>query len=61
MPQFKKFPLKLNFFFLFLSFLTIVGFEFRALHMLGRHSTTWAMPPVLFALVILWMGSHIYA
>jgi hypothetical protein len=27
------------------------GFEFRALYLLGRHSTTYATAPVLFALV----------
>jgi hypothetical protein len=32
------------------------GFELRALKMQSRWSTTWAKPPVYFALVILEMG-----
>jgi hypothetical protein len=37
----------------------VVGFELRALYMLGRYSTTWTMPPSLFTLVVLGIGSHI--
>jgi hypothetical protein len=36
------------------------GFELRALPLLGRCSTTWAMLPALFALVIFQIGSHIF-
>jgi hypothetical protein len=35
-----------------------LGYEVRALRLLGRCSTTWTMPPVLFVLVILGTGSH---
>jgi hypothetical protein len=38
-----------------------VGVELRAPCLLGRDSTTWSMMPALFALVILGIGSHIYA
>jgi hypothetical protein len=42
---------------LFLSiggiFLMVLGFELRDLYLVGRHSSTWAMLPALFALVIL--------
>jgi hypothetical protein len=37
--------------------LAILGFEFKALHLQGRCSTTWAIPPDLFALDILEIGS----
>jgi hypothetical protein len=37
----------------------IEGFELRTLHLLGQHSTTWAMPPVLFILVIFEIQSYI--
>jgi hypothetical protein len=40
-----------------LPFLALLGFEFRALSFLGRHSTAWAMSPVLSALVVLEIGS----
>jgi hypothetical protein len=43
-------------FFFFLSVLPVLGFKLRASWVLGRHSTTWAMPPVHFAQVILEMG-----
>jgi hypothetical protein len=36
----------------FILFLAGLGFELKALHLLGRHYTFWAMPPALFALVI---------
>jgi hypothetical protein len=39
----------------------IALFELRALHLLGRHSATWAMPPFLLALVIFQVGSHTFA
>jgi hypothetical protein len=39
----------------------VLGFEFRALHLQGRHSITWAISPAFFASVILGIGSHIYA
>jgi hypothetical protein len=28
--------------------------------LVGRHSTTWAMIPVLFALVIFWIGFCVF-
>jgi hypothetical protein len=37
------------------------GFELRALNLLGRHSTTLAMPLAFFALVIFELGPHVYA
>jgi hypothetical protein len=42
-------------------FLAVLGFEFRALHLLGRWSPTWASPLALFALVISGTRSHIFA
>jgi hypothetical protein len=36
-------------------------FEFRVLHLCGRHSTTWAMTSALFALVIFWDRVSLYA
>jgi hypothetical protein len=36
-------------------------FELRALSLLGRHSTTWAIPLVLFAFSIFPIGSRFYA
>jgi hypothetical protein len=41
-------------------FLAVLGFEFRNFHLLGRCSTAWAIPTLLFALVILEMGSHFF-
>jgi hypothetical protein len=38
-------------------FLEVVGFKLRALCLLGRHSTAWATPLALFALIILEIGS----
>jgi hypothetical protein len=38
------------------SFLVGLGFELRASHLQSSSSTTWAMPPVHFVLVILEMG-----
>jgi hypothetical protein len=32
-------------------FLAVLGFELKALHLLGRHSITWAMPPTLFTVI----------
>jgi hypothetical protein len=32
------------------NFFPVLGFEFRALHLLGRSSTTWVTPPALFCL-----------
>jgi hypothetical protein len=40
-------------------FLAILGFELKTLHLLGRHSTAWAVPPILFALVE--SSSHFFA
>jgi hypothetical protein len=37
--------------------LAVLGFEPRALHLLGRQSTGWAVPLALFALVNLEIGS----
>jgi hypothetical protein len=37
-----------------------VGSELRASQLIDRHSTTGAMPPALFALVILEIGSHFF-
>jgi hypothetical protein len=34
--------------------------KLRALHLLGRCSTTWAMPQPFFALVIFLIGSHVF-
>jgi hypothetical protein len=39
----------------------VVGFELRALNLIGRHFTTSAMPPALFTLVIFLIRSHFYA
>jgi hypothetical protein len=36
------------------------GVELRDSHLLGRRSTTWAMSPSSFALVISWKGSYLY-
>jgi hypothetical protein len=44
-----------------LSFVCLLCFELRALHLLSRHSTTWATPPALFALVILEIGCYFFA
>jgi hypothetical protein len=41
--------------YLFIYFFVGQGFELRALCLQNRHSITWAMPPVHFALVILEM------
>jgi hypothetical protein len=38
----------------------VLGFELGIWHLLGRCSNTGAMPPALFALVILGIGSHIF-
>jgi ABC-type uncharacterized transport system permease subunit len=40
--------------------LAVLVFELRALYLLGRFSATWAIPPVLLALVILEIGSHFF-
>jgi hypothetical protein len=37
--------------------LEVLGFEFSNLSLLGKCSTTWAMSPVFFALVIFHIGS----
>jgi hypothetical protein len=37
-------------------FFAVLWFELRALHLLGRYSTTWTMPPTLFALVFFTYG-----
>jgi hypothetical protein len=45
----------------FFSLCVVVGgvwFELRASYLLGRYFTIWGMPPILFALVILEIGSH---
>jgi hypothetical protein len=34
-------------------FLSVLGFELRALRLLGVFSIAWAMPPDLFALLIM--------
>jgi hypothetical protein len=41
-----------------LFFLAVLQFELRALCLLGKYSTTWAMPPALFALVIFQIASQ---
>jgi hypothetical protein len=41
--------------------LSVLEFALRALHFLGRCSTTWAMHPALFVLGIFQIGSCIYA
>jgi hypothetical protein len=43
-----------------LFFLTVLGFEFKAPGMLGRISTTWAMPLTLFCFIYQ-IGSHVFA
>jgi hypothetical protein len=45
-------------FFFFFFFFVRLGFELRALPLQSRCSTAWATPLVLFALVIVEMGSH---
>jgi hypothetical protein len=42
-------------------FFVLLGFELRALPLLVRGCTSWAMFPALFALVIFHTESHIYA
>jgi hypothetical protein len=37
------------------------GFKLRALHLLGRHPTAWAMILALFALVLLQVASCVFA
>jgi hypothetical protein len=37
-----------SFFLSFFFFFEVLGFELRVSHLLGRHGTTWAMPPALF-------------
>jgi hypothetical protein len=44
---------------LLLSFV-VMGFQPRALHLLGRCSTTWATYPALFVLDIFLIGSRIF-
>jgi hypothetical protein len=36
-----------------LIFLAVLRLEFGVLHLVGRHSTTWSIPPALCAVVIL--------
>jgi hypothetical protein len=43
----------ITFLLFFFFFLVGIRFEVRALHLQSRCSTTWAMPPVCFVLVIL--------
>jgi hypothetical protein len=43
-------------FFFFFFFLVRLGFELRAFCLQSRYCTTWAIPPVHFALFILEMG-----
>jgi hypothetical protein len=38
-------------------FWMVLGFKLSTLNLLGRHPTTWVMPPALFALVIFQIGS----
>jgi hypothetical protein len=42
---------------LFFFLVVVLGFELRALYLLGRSSTAGTMPPALFALIILDIGS----
>jgi hypothetical protein len=42
----------------FVYSLVVLGFELSVLSLVGRHSITLVMPPTLFALVILEIGSH---
>jgi hypothetical protein len=42
----------------FFSFLVGLGFELRALHLLGRRPTTSVTPPTVCALVYFQIGSH---
>jgi hypothetical protein len=44
---FSSFHLVFYFFCLFI-YLALLGFELRALHLLDKHSTAWAMPPPFF-------------
>jgi hypothetical protein len=47
--------------FLLFLFFAVLGLEFRASCLLGKLSTIWAIFPAHFALVILEIGSPIYA
>jgi hypothetical protein len=38
----------------------VLGFELRALHLLRSCFITWDTLPAISALVIFWIGSHIY-
>jgi hypothetical protein len=40
----------------FVLVIMILEFELSASYLLGHHSTTWAMHPNIFALVIFWIG-----
>jgi hypothetical protein len=50
-----------GFVFVVVGFLAVLGFELRALHLLGSWSTTLAITSALFALVVLEIGSHVFA
>jgi hypothetical protein len=41
--------------------LAVLGFEVRALSLVGRYSTTWIMLAALFALGTSWRWSCVYA
>jgi hypothetical protein len=40
---------------------TVLGFELRATHLLGRPLPLGSHPPTLFALTIFWLGSSVLA
>jgi hypothetical protein len=45
----------------FFFFMAVLGFKLMVSHFQGRCSVIGATPPTLFALVIIQMGSHIFA
>jgi uncharacterized membrane protein (DUF485 family) len=53
-------PIKYFVFVVLFLFGTLLAIELWASHLLGRYSTTWAIPLALFALVIFEIGCHVY-
>jgi hypothetical protein len=45
----------------YFSFLAVLGFELRVLHLLGRHSTTSAMSPAPLLVLFIKMGASLFA
>jgi hypothetical protein len=50
----------LIYFLILFLLLAVLGFELRALHLLGRYSTPWTTLPALIAWVIFWVGSSVF-